>query len=143
MQVNRNLNFRAFLNRGQKRGNIQIIKRFYSDFALNKVIFIFKGHEGQIKQDNDGHIGFIFLNGPLNQSQNIAVDKALIHHHLHFTKQIILLMNLTSDDLQLSEKTEADQKIKFYLFGKLSPASGKASDYINSVNVIYALIRTR
>ena len=102
------------------------------------------GQDGTIRQDSNGHLGFVFLQGPLNESQSMKLDQALIQHHLHFTKQIIHLLDLSPDDLQIQPwKSKIDEKIKFYLFGRLSRDSGKASDYINSVNIIYALIRTR
>ena len=54
---------------------------------------------GQIQTNPNGeNIGFVFLNGPLNQSQIKTIDKALIQHQLHFTKQIVLCLNLTGKD---------------------------------------------
>ena len=39
--------------------------------------------------------------------------------------------------------TRYQRQIKKYIFGQLSARSGKASDYINSVNAIYGLIRIK
>lgn len=49
---------------------------------------------------------------------------------------------MSAGDLGITENTILSKKIKYYLFGKLSRDSGKASDYINSVNIIYSIIRS-
>ena len=71
----------------------------------------------RIQHDPNGAVGFVFLNGPLNDTQSQAVDKALIQHHLHFTKQIIRLLNLTPEDLEISANSSYMTKVMFYLFG--------------------------
>lgn len=47
---------------------------------------------GQIQQNFNGNIGFVYIRGPLNDSQSDSLERALIQHHLHFAKQIILLI---------------------------------------------------
>ena len=69
------------------------------------------------KQNQNGAIGFVFLNGPLNKTQSLAVDKVLIQHHMHFTKQIVQLLDLTPEDLEINADSAYMTKIKFYLFG--------------------------
>ena len=59
----------------------------------------------------------MFLNGPLNETQSLEVDKVLIRHHMHFTKQIIQLLELTPEDLEINVDSAYMTKIKFYLFG--------------------------
>ena len=71
----------------------------------------------QIQHDPNGAVGFVFLNGPLNNTQSQAVDKALIQHHLHFTKQIIRLLELTPEDLEISTNSSYMTKVMYYLFG--------------------------
>ena len=71
----------------------------------------------QIQHDPNGAVGFVFLNGPLNNTQSQAVDKALIQHHLHFTKQIIRLLELTPEDLEISINSSYMTKVMYYLFG--------------------------
>ena len=50
----------------------------------------------QIQQNFNGNIGFVFIKGPLNQSQSDILEKALIQHHLHFARQIIHLVGIVT-----------------------------------------------
>lgn len=95
------------------------------------------GSSGRIVRDNDNdQVGFVFLKSPLSANQSRAVDHFLLQHHLHIAKQLILLLDLQPQDLGM----DLSRRIKFFLFGQVS---GQTNDYLNSINIMYGLLREK
>ena len=47
------------------------------------------------------------------------LEKIMIRHHLHVSKHIVMLLNLTTDDLDLTDRSPGAKKVKKYLFNQL------------------------
>ena len=57
---------------------------------------------------------------------------------------MIFLFKFSAEELELdTPKSPFEKQIKTYLFGTLRTSTAQASDYINAVNIIYALIRNK
>ena len=83
--------------------------------------------------------------GPINQSQTEELEKVIVQHHLHVSKHLVMLFKFTPDQLNLQDSTPLAIKIQHYLFNQIGQEdTGRTSnDYLNSVNSIYALIRSK
>ena len=89
----------------------------------------------------------------MNQSETEELEKVIVTHHLHVSKHLVMLFKITPDQLNLQEdssNTPLSMKIQHYLFNQIGQQgedgkmTGRTSnDYLNSVNTIYALIRSK
>ena len=83
----------------------------------NIVLESIRGILGEVSQNGydveEGSIGIVLLNGPLNETQTRRLEVSLIEKHLYFTKQIILLLDLSPADLGILDRSIEAQKIRF------------------------------
>ena len=77
---------------------------------------------------------FVILQKPLSGKQRQDLHIKIAKQHLKITKQLIILLQLTSEDFFIGRKISIPKKVVTYLFGSVDD---RTNDYLHSVNMLY------
>ena len=77
---------------------------------------------------------FVILQNPLSIHQRKDLHIKIAKQHLKIAKQLIILLQLTSEDILIGQKMSIPKTVMSYLFGSVDD---KTNDYLHSVNMLY------
>ena len=86
--------------------------------------------------DVNGNVTYslVILTKPLTTHQRQTLEEKVMIQHLKITKQIIMLLQLSSGDFRIGNAGSIPKKVMTYLFGVLDD---RTNDYLHSVNIVY------